>query len=196
MAVIKSALEIALEKTEGVKPDKESVKAHELRQEGQRIASQALSDPEADPAKRLAAFSGTDAASVKEGYYQTLFANITLPLDETGLETLDKIHAALNMLAKDKRQLQHIHQQLRQFFTQYLEDRKRLEDALLKQFAGKLRQKEEQLSRQVGAPVKLNPASDPEFANAYKLNQGQLDSRYGQALEQFKQEISTILTGR
>ena len=32
MAVIKSALEIALEKTEGVKPDKESVKAHELRQ--------------------------------------------------------------------------------------------------------------------------------------------------------------------
>ena len=133
---------------------------------------------------------------MKEGYYQTLFANITLPLDETGLETLDKIHAALDMLAKDKRQLQHIHQQLRQFFTQYLEDRKRLEDALLKQFAGKLRQKEEQLSRQVGAPVKLNPASDPEFANAYKLNQGQLDSRYGQALEQFKQEISTILTGR
>ena len=46
MSVIKSAIEIALEKTKGVEGDKEALLTEQYKKQGQRIASQFLNEPD------------------------------------------------------------------------------------------------------------------------------------------------------
>ena len=46
MTHIKSALEIAMERTEDVKGNKETLLIHELKNEGMKLVSEALRDPD------------------------------------------------------------------------------------------------------------------------------------------------------
>ena len=57
MARIKSALEIALEKSEGIKADKDTISAHNLKNEGKRLASNFLSPDDRETEDIKAAFS-------------------------------------------------------------------------------------------------------------------------------------------
>jgi len=61
-----------------------------------------------------------------------------------------------------------------------------------KQYAPKLRKKEEELTRQMGRPVKINPAADPEFQSLVRQYLSQLDAKYGEALDGAKEEIKAV----
>ena len=50
-------------------------------------------------------------------------------------------------------------------------------------------EKEEDLSRQMGRPVKINPAADPEFQSIVRQYLSQLDAKYGESLDAAKEEI-------
>jgi len=198
MAEIKSALELALERTEGVKGDKEKLKAHDAKQKGKKIVSQFLLHPEKDEtgiAKKLKEIPQEEMKWVKEGVFQTLISNVSLPNSEEDMGKADVLEKALIEVINNKRQISSMFSQLKQFFQQYLQNVQQLESQLLQQFGQKIKQKEQELSQRMGSEVKLDPASDPEFAVALKQNRSQLDSHFQQAIDDFKEQLKSLFPG-
>lgn len=196
MSKIKSALELALEKTEGVKYDKENLKADNSRKEGKKLAAEFLqSYAEGEPinlAKRLKDYSGKDLGWVKDGFFQVLVSNLILPLDESYTQRFQGISDGILEMVKDKKNAGHILKQINQFFSQYLANQKQLAENLEAQYAPKLRQKEKELARQLGTEIHLSPQSDPEFAGLLKKQLSHLEARYQEALMQVKEELKGL----
>jgi hypothetical protein len=142
-----------------------------------------------------AALKGYDAAkgkSVREGLMQSLLANLVLPVDEFATSNTKRLGEAVAALVSDAKKVTMIFSQLDGFFKEYIGERKRLAEAVEKQYAPKLKKKEEDMSRQMGRPVKINPASDPEFQSIVRQYLSQLDVKYGDVLDGAKTELRAI----
>jgi len=194
MTEIKSALEIALERTKDIQGDKETIIANERRNLGKRIASKYLNPAEekSDPGKELKQHGGQEGAYVREGFFQTLLANLSLPSDEAYKDHLKRIESGLLFVMKERRQVGYLIQQIDQFFEQYLQTRDQVTEQLKQQYEPQLREKEKQLAQQMGAQIHLTPESDPEFANLLSKNLARLEEQYNQALGQAKDELSRM----
>ena len=194
MGVIKSALEIALENSKGIEANKELVETNRLRDEGKKLVSKLLDDPAFDLKAALKAYDAGQLKVVREGLIQSLLANLVLPVDELSMKDSKRIGDAVSATVTDTRKVAMIFTQLEGFFKEYLGERKRLAEAVERQYAPKLKKKEEDLSRQMGRPVKVNPAADPEFQSMVRQYLSQLDAKYGEVLDGAKKEITAIFT--
>ena len=132
-------------------------------------------------------------SAVKEGFLQVILANLVLPRDEADIKKLDAITAALGILTGKKAHIASFAQQLAGFFRQWLEDRKHLDESLRQQLGPLLKQKEAQIARQLGRPVRIDPRTDPDYMKAYNKNMGDLESHYGGALTRAKGDIAALL---
>ncbi len=193
MGEIKSAFEIAMENVKDVVGDKEALEANKLKIEGKKIISKFLDDSIENINDETGKYKGKELKWVKEGMLEALLSNLVLPVDEFGLSRNRKVGEALFAIVDDKNSLGKIMSELEHFFKEYIEERKRLTDAVRQQFAPKLRQKEEELSKQLGAPVKIDPASDPEYNAFLRQHLGQLEERYKGVLSRVKDEIRSYL---
>ncbi len=192
MGVIKSAFEIAMENSKDIAANKELVESNRLRDEGKRLVSRVLEDPSFDLKGALKAYDAQAGKLVREGLLQSLLANLVLPADEFGADNTKRLGDAVAAAVTDARKVAMIFSQLDGFFKEYIGERKRLVTAIEQQYGPKLKKKEEEISRQMGRPVKINPAADPEFQNIVRQYLGQLDEKYGTVLEQAKDEIRAI----
>jgi hypothetical protein len=192
MGVIKSALEIAMENSKGIEANKELVESNRLRDEGKKLVAKILEDAAFDTKAALKAFAPAQAALVREGLVQSLLANLVLPFDEMSQRNTKRIGEGIGAAVSDPKKVAMIFSQLDGFFKEYLSERKRLVEAIDKQYAPRLKKKEEELSRQMGRPVKVNPATDPEFQSMVRQYLAQLDAKYTEVLDGAKEEIRTI----
>lgn len=195
MTEIKSALEIALERTSEIKGDKQTLTANERKQEGKRLASKFLApaaEDTPDPSSEFKRYSRDEAPYVREGFLETILANLSLPNDGDYKERLTQLEKALQFIVKDKRQLSYLFQQVDQFFEQYLQTKQQVEEQLKQQYEPQLREKERALAQQMGAQIQLKPESDPEFMNLLSKNLTRLEEQYNQALGQVKDELTRI----
>jgi hypothetical protein len=78
--------------------------------------------------------------------------------------------------------------QLVQFFDRYIEESAQYEQAIRQQYAPKLRQKEEELSRRFGREVRIDPFQDPEFIAFYNQHMNALKGNYESVIKQAKDE--------
>jgi hypothetical protein len=76
--------------------------------------------------------------------------------------------------------------------SQYLNEVTHYDQAIRQQYAPKLRQKEEELSRRVGREVRLDPFQDPEFVAFYNQNLNALKANYQTAVDQVREEASRL----
>jgi len=192
MGAIKSAYEIAMENSKGIEANKELVEQTRLRDEGKKLVSKILDDASFDLKAALKAFDPAQVKLVKEGLLQSLLANLVLPPDEFGTTNTKRLGEAVGAIVADTKKVSMIFGQLDGFFKEYIGERHRLVDAVEKQNAPKLRKKEDELSRQMGRPVKINPAADPEFQSIVRQYLSQLDAKYGEALDGAKEEIKAL----
>jgi len=192
MGAIKSAYEIAMENSKGIEANKELVEQTRLRDEGKKLVSKILDDASFDLKAALKAFDPAQVKLVKEGLLQSLLANLVLPPDEFGTTNTKRLGEAVGAIVADTKKVSMIFGQLDGFFKEYIGERHRLVDAVEKQYAPKLRKKEDELSRQMGRPVKINPAADPEFQSIVRQYLSQLDAKYGEALDGAKEEIKAL----
>jgi len=81
---------------------------------------------------------------------------------------------------------------MEQFLEDYLAERRRLVEAVEKKYAPVLRQKEEEMSRQMGQRVRIDPAMDPQFQKLLRDNMALLEERYTEVLEQVRQELRKL----
>jgi hypothetical protein len=209
MAMIKSALELALERTKDLTVDEAALEARALKQEGKKAAGRYLDDPESsDLAAALSSFAKDKRKAVREGMFESISAQLQLPTSEASLEAFPIIVKALSALAlsppgngilggvggamADKR-VAALLQQLEGFFRQYLADMKNVEQAIRQQWGPKLREKERQLAARMGQDVRLDPMTDPEFAAFYKQNVSAVRQQYLDALDRAKADLAVLL---
>ena len=98
----------------------------------------------------------------------------------------------LNTTPFGEKRIQATFDQLGGFLKQYLEDAKRVEEAIRKQYAPRLKQKEQEMSARMGRPVRIDPMQDPDFAAFYKQNVGQMRDQYQDALDKAKADLAAL----
>jgi hypothetical protein len=206
--MIKSALEIALERSKDIKVDEAALEANALRVEGKKAAGRYLDDPEEGSlSDALAKYPKEKRRALREGMFDVLASQIQLPTSDASVAKLDLLSAGFSALAPgagagllggvgtavaDKR-VQALFQQLAGFFKQYLDDMKNVDQAIKKQWAPKIREKERQMAARMGQDVRIDPMSDPEFAAFYKQNVSAARAQYQAALDKAKEDLAAML---
>ncbi len=207
MAVIKSALELALERTKDLQLDENAQKIADAKIEGRKAASRYLEDPASvdfkailntlDPVQRQAFLSSA---------FEVLSNFIQLPtnsvVDTDKMEAVGKAMVLLCGLSARfssekevklaQQQARSLFQQILKFLSQYQEEMKRVEQAIRNQWAPKLKERERQLAAALGQNVRMDPMSDPEFAEFYRKNIEAMRNNYGKALEDAKSQLADI----
>ncbi|MDR0601569.1 MAG: hypothetical protein LBG42_04240 [Treponema sp.] len=182
MGRIKSALEIALERTESVKGDKASIDLYEAKQLGKRLANEYLNNPRKSLEDELKKAPKEQRASLKQGIFDVLVSQLTLPLSKDDEARLEAVSRGLQAVINDGRFAASV-KQFRETMSRYLGEIARYEEAIFRQYEPKLRAKEEELSRRMGRQVKLDPFQDPEFAAFYNQNMNTLKGSYQAAVD-------------
>ena len=196
MAFIKSALEIALERTKDVKSDPETIKADNLLKEGQKFASEYLYDTDFDNdelVKRIKTYTGNEKKIFIEGIRKTFLSNLHLPKTVEFEELFNKIKVGFSTITTNKKNVNMMVEQIKQFYTQYLENRSQLIEALKQQYAPRLMQKQQEMAERYGQEVTLSPERDPEFMELVKSNLMKLETQYEDSLSKTKDELDKIL---
>jgi hypothetical protein len=193
MGVIKTALEIALEKTENIKSDKSSIDQFDAKQQGKKLANAFLAG-EADLAAEIKKTIVSQLDSLKQGVFDVLITQIALPVVNEDEERLEKTGKGLEILINNK-QFSVFYQQLTQIIARYLQEAAHYEQVIRQQYAPKLHRKEEELSRQLGREIKIDPLQDPEFVAFYNQNMTALKGNYEEVIEQAKEETRRFFAG-
>jgi len=193
MGEIKTALEIALERTESVKSDKSSIDQFEAKQQGKKIANAYLAG-ELDIAEELKKAPAASRESLKKGIFGVLVTQITLPSPKESenttsdsLKKIEKLGKGLAAVIKTN-EFSAMFKQMMQIFSQYLQEAAQYEQMLKQQYAPKLRQKEEELSRRLGRDIHIDPLQDPEFIAFYNQHMNALKQNYEAIVEQAREE--------
>lgn len=201
MAQIKSALELALERTKDLKVDEASLEATELKQEGKRSAGRYLDDPSSiDLKEKLDSYPKEKRPMVRQGMHEVFSAQIQLPANDSGLEKLSQIAAAYSTLGREgpggpsaEKKIQSLFHQLEAFLGKYLEDMRNVDQVIRQQWAPKLREKERAMAARLGQDVRLDPMMDQEFAAFYKQNVGAVREQYQAALDRAREDLAELI---
>ncbi|MDR0494089.1 MAG: hypothetical protein LBG95_00460 [Treponema sp.] len=194
MGRIKSALEIALERTESVKTDKASIGLFEARQEGKRLANAFLADNSKNLEEELKKRPKDQWESLKQGIFDVLTPQISLPVSAEDMQRIEAVGKGLRVLISDSR-FAAMFKQLIQVLSRYLDESAQYEQIMRQQYAPKLRQKEEELSRRVGREVRIDPFQDPEFVAIYNQNLNALKANYQAVVDQVREEAIKLGSG-
>jgi len=190
MGIIKTALEIALEKTEDVKSGKSSIDQFEAKQRGKKLANVFLAG-EKDLAEEIKNTPSEQIESLKQGIFDVLISQINLPVvkeDEIRIELAGK---GLQTVINNK-QFNLLFQQFTQVISRYLQEVSQYEQAIRQQYAPKLRHKEEELSRRLGREVRIDPMQDPEFIAFLNQHMSALKDNYEPIVKQVKEEARRL----
>jgi hypothetical protein len=205
MAMIKSALELALERTKDFAVDEAALAAQQLKVEGKKAAGKYLEDPSTVDLGNVIASTPKDKRKpLKEGMFENLASQLQLPANESSLVKLEILGKGFTALAASggggllggsphEKKVQALFDQLGGFFRQYLEDMKNVEQVIRKQWGPKLREKEREMEARLGKSVRLDPMMDPEFSAFYKQNVGAARQQYQAALDKAKTDLASLI---
>ncbi len=189
MGRIKSAWELALERTEDIQADPKKIHDDQLVKQGRQLAGTYLSDRDKsleDIQEQLSSYPADERKQVLKGMALTVLYNLTLPIDEGYKDTLARVQTLAHAIDE---KADPIMQQVGGFFDQYLQTQDHLIDRMKQQFQPMLEQKQEQLRQKYGPDFILRPEQDPEFVKLMQQNLQQLHAQYQQVLDQAKEQI-------
>ncbi len=197
MSKIRSALDIALERTESVESNPEKMREEKFTQEGQRLFSKYFFEKEKtldDIKHDLSSTDEKERIYMIRGFTHTLLANLTLPANDLYVENLGAIKEAAAHLSREPEEVSKLFIQIDGFFQQYLQQSSQLRSSVEQQYAPKLRQKQQQLAKQFGSAVELTPDRDPEFIELLQRHQQDMDRQYQEIVEDIKEQILDLVT--
>lgn len=190
MAIIKSAWEIALEKTKDLKVDTKKVQQDETIQKGRRLAAGYLNDDTDDlktVTDALKKAKGEEKELLTKGLVIACLDNIQLPQSKEYKEAFARLTDLVDALKNPA--FSDLLKQLGQFYEQYLAQQDQLTERAKTQYQPALEQKQAQLRAQYGDDVTLRPEQDPEFLKMLSKLLKQLDAQYGGAITNAKEQI-------
>ena len=183
MARIKSAWEIALEKTQDIEIDEAKYRSDTLEREGMALAGGYLNntDQKIDVvAAKFASYSKEDLPIVRRGMIGTILSNISLPSDDIYQMRFDRTTDLVNLVTKGDMQAMGLMQQIGDFLKQYIDAKTAFVD----------RMKEQIQQAMENNPEGVNSA---QYSQLISQNLKKMDAQYGEALENTKQSLKQIL---
>jgi len=196
MAIIKSAWELALEKTASLEADPVKIRRDMKIKEGRQLAANLLMDIDVkkeDTQKKYEAYPKEDKPLIKEGMALALLSNLALPRNPLFKEDFLNILALGAIISDEDEQVTSLLTQVEGFFSQYLQNQEDLIERMKEQFGPHLEQKQAQLRQQYGPNFVLRPEQDPEFMKLLDRNLAQLDEQYNAILDQAKDQLKELL---
>lgn len=180
MSRIKSAWELALEKTEGMTFDEEKLKKDSILRDGKALAGGYLSnvDMSIDQLRqKLAQVKAEDLPVFRKGMAEVVISNIVLPQDalySMRFERLCQVAGVLDEAAGESLA------QLKDFLDGYLEQKE--------EFAQSIRQKLQAAMRE--NPDQVDPS---QFSQIIQQNLKRLDAQYQETLDRTRQTLENTL---
>ncbi|MDR2484151.1 MAG: hypothetical protein LBD55_02005 [Treponema sp.] len=187
MGKIKSALEIALEKTDAIKSNKAGIGQFEAKQQGKRLANEFLEDSKQSLEEAIKKAPKDQQNALKQGIFDALVSQITLPISKGDEKRIEAVGKGLAAIIKDP-QFGALYKRFTQAISRYLDEADQYTEAIKRQYAPKLRQKEEDIARRVGHHIKLDPFQDPEFVTFYNQHINALKENYQAVVEQIREQ--------
>ncbi len=194
MGKIKSAWEIALEKTEGITIDKEKMKYQSDVEKARKAAGSYMLADKADDEAFINNLKDIAPKAVKEGLLMTADANISLPESEEGNEERFKRIKTIIAIASDNNSnALALTDELIGFLNQYPLHRKDLVEKMKAQYKPILDEKSEKLSKQYGQDIHLTYENDKEFMEAASKNLERLENQYQQTVRNAKAQLKQMI---
>lgn len=165
----------------------------ERQREGMRRAAAYLRGEQSDLATLLAAAPEGERDDLRKGMARTLLRNIFLPREEEQLQPAEAAMAGLLQLAGSGGELLQAMGEMKKILEQYLAHGRQLRQQLADQFAQQMAAMEGNMARQTGVNMQLSPEQHPKFQEEWQRIQDELDSQYGRALSQYKEQLGAML---
>ena len=188
MGKIKSALEIAMEKTENIAIDENKIRENQENDKIRRIAGEYLAKEERDDSL-LKGLEDYDDESLKRALKSLILSSVSLPTYEIVDDRYERLSKVMEYIMKDKRDAIALYERIVTFLKQYPLHRKQLVDALKKQLEPMLEQKSEEMSQKLGRQVKLSVEDDKETLEIIEQNLEHLEKQYNENLESAKKSL-------
>ena len=196
MGKIRSAWEIALEKTENMEIDQDKIRHSQDVDKIRRIAGQYITaeEAEADEAKLADALSAFDPALLREALESTVLNSLSLPQDEEVFLTKTKRISTLISIAFPSEDLLSFYGQVTEQLSQYPAHREDLLKRLKEQLEPMLKQKEEAMRQKYGESVHLTVENDKESMETVKNYLERLNKQYDDTLVNAKATLKELLS--
>lgn len=193
MGRIKSAWEIALERTDAIEIDADRIRHNANIDAIRRIAGAFLladEDTEASTREKLAAYQSAD---LKEALGQSILNTLVLSQNENQDETKNqRVLTLLDIALPGDQNTMGYLQQIQQHLTQYPIHLKQLLEQLKKQYEPMLREKAQQMREQYGQEVPVSFEQDKECQQIADQYTDRLTGQYQQTLDEAKANLKAI----
>ncbi len=193
MGKIKSAWEIALEKTEGIEIDKDKFRYSENVNKARRIAGAFLTGDETDTEKLRKDLEAVDEKARKEALTASVLSSLSLPQDEVMDNRFEKTKTLASIASGNDPDVMGLLAELTEFLMQYPKHRKDLVEKMKEQFRPMLEEKEAKLRAQYGQDVHIAPETDKEFVEIATKNLERLEAQYDATLQNAKKQLKELL---
>ncbi len=195
MSLLKSAWEIALEKTENIEIDTEKIKRDNLIDEGRRMAGTYLVDLDALFSTLETAFkekSEEEKLLIKKGLALTIIANIALPQSDDYQVRVEKMQRIASLIESEESESIELLAQIGTFMGKYLDSRDNLLERARTQYKPLFEQKRQQMEAQYGRSSYSSMEQDPEFIQFLQKNYNQLSNQFQQTLDNAKSQLKEV----
>ena len=194
MGKIKSAWEIALEKTQDISIDKDKLRRSEQLESARKAIGAYLNDDDTKIENLQKAMDAADESIRKDALAKAILGAISINMDPEDSVIWTKIKTLASM-ATSEPDVPAFLDQIAGYIKQYPEHRKSLIEKLKAQYQPMLDEKEQELSRKYGQDVHLSLDTDKEFVQIATQNLKQLDKQYDAAIQNAKDELKNIILG-
>ena len=189
MAGIKSTMDLVMERAARMgmaTPDE--MRHEENLKKGMQYTAEYLKGEKASLSEILSAEDQAQQVAIRKGMLSSLLRNLFLPRDEDGTKRIGLAVQGIIELNKDTGDIGALCKELQTVTSQYGQHRKQLYEQLKEQ----MRMQIEQLLARKGMKAdttKIDPTLEPQFKEQWARLESDLESQYGQALEQFKTQL-------
>lgn len=192
MGEIKSALEIALEKTAHIEGDKSSADNRERKNDGKRLANEFLETGEAEKlSSAMASFPAETRPLVLQGALSILLSAVKLPINDSDVEKTIRVGLGLETLVPAQG-IAPLFGQVEQIFKQYLTEWAQTKLAVEQQFMPKLRAKQEEMARLYGQTVPMELNQDPEYGATVSRAKRNLDQKFEAVIDEVRSRVREL----
>lgn len=192
MSRLKSAWEIALEKTKDIEGDPKKIREDELFNQGRRLAGTYLNELEDSGSKivkQLKKAAPEERELILNGIKATILSNIALPQNSLYNERLEKLGFLGEVIDGEEGESVTLLIQIAQILEKFLLSRDTLVERARAQYQPIFEEKREQLRQKYGNGISLSIDQDPEFIQFLQRNFNQLSDQYQQVLDQAKEQL-------
>lgn len=192
MGRIKSALEIALEKTEDIVIDKEEIKRQEELNNARKLIGSYLLGEKDEFESTKEKLLDISPSILREALKLSVVNTLSISESSSSEETLNRLKKLFSAFIKNG-DANELLGQLIGFINQYPKHKKQLVEDFKKQAEPILKDHEEKLKKKYGGDIKLNIEDDKELMEALRRQLDQLKKRYEITLDENKKALLDMI---